>query len=79
MENVSELIDISFEVEFRIGDLVYIVTDKEQDPKMIDGYVYNGPRNEVLYILVSGTYTIDKYFYSRELSKERNVILTSTN
>jgi len=79
MENKEHLIQICFYAEFHLYDIVYLITDKEQLPRMITGYFYGGTRNEVMYELTCGAYIMDKWFSASEISYNRDVILSSTN
>lgn len=61
--------------KFDIGDLVYCITDKEQQPRLIT----------VIQITQSGLkYFADhgpdgNYYYDFQLSLDKNIMLTSTN
>lgn len=70
---------VSFFVEFEIGQIVYITTDKDQSPAMVTGYVFTGSNNEIMYELTQGYITVNKWFSTIELSKLKDYIITSTN
>lgn len=57
------------------GDIVYLKTDKEQHPRIV--YCFKVYQSEILYEIACGTLTSSHYEF--ELSKEPNVILTTTN
>ena len=56
--------------KFEIGDTVYLVTDREQQPRMVFSFVVY--RNEVIYRLATGTTTSDHYDF--ELSGTKNIL-----
>ena len=60
---------------FEIGELVYLKTDKEQNPRII--YCIKVYKSENIYELACGTTTSSHYEF--ELSKEVNVLMTTTN
>lgn len=61
--------------KFDIGDIVYLKTDKDQSPRMITGFLV-GPM-ALSYRVACGT--VDAWQYGIELSKEKDVILSTTN
>lgn len=62
--------------EFEFGDILYLKTDTYQNPRMLMAIeVY--PEGELLYKVASGT--THSYHYAMELSKEKDLILTTTN
>lgn len=77
MQNAK--IIIGFTVDYRVGDVVYIVTDIDQKPYMVNAYYYRNSKNEVSYELMQGPLTVDGWFYAIELSNTKNILLTSTN
>lgn len=61
--------------EFEIGEIVYLKTCKEQLPRIVFCIkVYKG---EIVYDVASGTTTSGHYPF--ELSREVNILTTSTN
>jgi len=60
---------------FDIGELVYLKTDKEQSPRII--YCIKVYKSENIYELACGTTTSSHYEF--ELSKEVNVLMSTTN
>lgn len=67
---------LMIENEYDFGDIVYLVTDKEQLPRIVV-CVLCYKRGELLYKLCCGTLQSDHYEY--EISKEINVLLATTN
>jgi hypothetical protein len=65
---------ISNEHEF--GDIVYLKTDKEQSPRIVV-CILTYKAGELLYKLSCGTGTSDHYDF--EISKEANILITTTN
>ncbi len=61
-------------VKWDKGDILYLVTDKEQLPRMVYGYEIAG--NDVMYKVCSGTLISTHYDF--ELSVEKNVSLATT-
>jgi hypothetical protein len=61
--------------KYCIGDLVYLKTDKEQSPRIV--FCIKVTQTDVLYEVACGTLTSAHYDF--ELSKEPNIVLTSTN
>lgn len=60
---------------YELGDVVYLKTDKDQLPRIV--YCFKVFPNEILYECACGTTTSSHYEF--ELSKEQNVILSTTN
>lgn len=60
---------------FDIGEVVYLKTDKEQYPRIV--YCIKVYKNESIYELACGTITSSHYEF--EISKEVNVLMTTTN
>jgi hypothetical protein len=60
---------------YEIGEVVYLKTDQQQLPRIV--YCIKVYKNEALYELASGTTTSSHYEF--ELSKEINVLMTTTN
>jgi hypothetical protein len=54
--------------KFEIGEIVYLVTDPEQFPRLVFGFLVS--ENSLLYRLACGVVTSDHY--SMEISKEKN-------
>ena len=66
------VIDNKYEFE----EIVYLKTDQEQMPRIVVSVeVYKG--GELLYKLACGTATSSHYEF--EMSREKNVLLTTTN
>ncbi len=64
------------ENEFSHGDFVYLKTDKEQYQRIVTSIIcYKA--GELVYNIRCGTTTSEHYEY--ELSKEVNVLLSTTN
>jgi len=61
--------------KYDYGEVVYLKTDREQVPRIV--FCLRCYQNETLYELACGTVTSVHYEY--EISKEPNVILTTTN
>lgn len=70
---------IVFESEFERGEVVYITTDKEQLPRFISGILYIGDDTECCYELRQGERAMSNWFSKAELSRTKDIILTSTN
>jgi len=60
---------------YEIGEVVYLKTDQQQLPRIV--YCIKVYKNEFIYELASGTTTSSHYDF--EISKEINVLVTSTN
>lgn len=56
---------------FNIGETVYLVTDVDQNPRLIYGFVIH--QSEILYKVICGTQQSENYDF--ELSREKNVLL----
>ena len=65
---------VTIDVKNDYGDIVYLVTDKDQSPRVIAGYKVR--RGETLYILAH--YNQESEHYDFEFTDEKNVILTTT-
>lgn len=67
---------IIIENKFDFGDIVYLKTDKDQLPRVVVSFsVFKA--GELLYKIVSGT--TESSHYDFEISKEENILLTTTN
>ena len=66
---------IVVENKFEFGDIVYLKTDKEQNPRII--YSMKVFPNEILYELACGT-TVSSH-YEFEISTEINGLMQTTN
>lgn len=66
---------IVVENKFDFGEIVYLKTDKEQNPRIV--YMMKVFQNEILYELACGT-TVSSH-YEFEISKEVNVLMQTTN
>jgi len=64
------------EIEFKIKETVYLLTDKEQKPRLVTG-IQLRPFNSVTYGLTEGTN--ETWHYGFEINKERDVILATSN
>lgn len=62
---------IVVDVKYNIQEIVYLVTDREQLPRMVYSYVVY--KNEVMYRLLTGTITSEHYEF--ELSSEKNILV----
>ena len=60
--------------KFSHGDVVYLKTDRDQLPRIV--YCLKVFHNEILYEVTAGTITSAHYEF--EMSKEANVLLTTT-
>ena len=61
---------------FDFGDIVYLKTDIDQRPRVVVAFeVYTG--GEMLYKLACSTIT--SYHYEMEISKEKDILMTTTN
>jgi len=60
---------------FGFGDIVYLKTDKDQLPRMV--YSLKVSQAEILYEVICGTHMSSHYDF--ELSREVNVLMTTTN
>lgn len=67
---------ITFDAIFELGEIVYLKTDIDQKPRILIYYKVD-TSNEVLYCVNQATY--ESYHYSIELSRTKDVIITSTN
>ncbi len=61
--------------KFDFGEIVYLVTDKDQTPRIV--YMMKVFKNEILYELACGT-TVSSH-YEFEISKDVNVLMQTTN
>lgn len=61
--------------EYNHGDIVYIKTDRDQLPRIV--YCIKVYKNEITYSLSCGTVVSEHYPF--ELSREVNILTTSTN
>lgn len=75
-DNNSEVFELKFEVEFKIGEIVYLKTDVEQKARIILKYLIDN--QGVIYIVGLSGYDHTEH-YSIEISREVNILLTSTN
>lgn len=66
---------IMIDNKFEIGEEVYLKTDREQLSRII--YCFKVFKNEIMYEVANGT-TVSAH-YDFEISKEINVLLTTTN
>jgi hypothetical protein len=62
--------------EYSMGEIVYLITDKEQSPRQIISITI-GANDAILYRVMSGT--IDTYHFEVELSRVKDIMLTTTN
>lgn len=56
--------------KYNIGDTVYLITDKEQLPRMVFSFVVY--RNEIVYRLATGGTSSDHYDF--EISDTKNIL-----
>jgi hypothetical protein len=61
--------------DFEFGDIVYLKTDSEQKPRIV--FAIKVYKSDILYELACGT--TNSMHYPFEISKEINVLLTTTN
>lgn len=66
---------LEIEVEFEVGTIVYLVTDIEQLPRIVVEQIVGD--NYLAYVVMQGT--IRSSHSDFELSRKRDVILTTTN
>jgi len=66
---------IVVENKFEFGEVVYLKTDKEQNPRIV--YMMKVFQNEILYELACGTIVSSHYEF--EISKEANILMQTTN
>ena len=57
------------------GQLVYLITDKDQSARMITGILVSTAG--IMYRLACGT--VDTFHYENEISPEKDYCLTTTN
>lgn len=62
-------------VRYEIGEIVYLKTDKEQTPRII--YSYKVFEKETMYETACGTQV--SLHYEFEITKDANVLMTTTN
>ena len=70
---------IVFETEFNLWQILYIKTDNQQLPVIVCGMLYKGDNNEIMYEISRADITIQKWYSAKELSAEKDIMLTSTN
>jgi hypothetical protein len=63
---------MEFESEFRLGDLVYLLTDDEQKPRMVTAVKFT-IGGATVYCLACGTNETEHY--PQEISKNKNIEL----
>lgn len=66
---------IQVEVDYRIGDLAYLITDKDQEPRMVTQLLMDC--NGTSYQLALGTHK--SWHESIELCRERDVLKSITS
>lgn len=59
--------------QFEIGEVVFLITDKSQNPYMITSFTVF-KHGELVYKTVAGTYESSHYEF--EMSRERSVLTT---
>jgi len=59
---------------YQIGEVVYLKTDEDQQPRMITGIVLR-PNNTVLYYLTNST--TETSHFDIEISREKSLIFTT--
>lgn len=67
---------VTINVEFEREEIVYLITDTEQKPRMILGYKLMN--DSILYVLSCGVNT-DTEHYECEISRNKDTMLTTTN
>ena len=60
--------------KYQIGDTVYLVTDKEQLPRIVFCFIVY--RSDIIYKLATGTITSDHYDF--EITDEKNTLVNVT-
>ena len=63
-------------IEFKIGQTVYLKTDKEQSPRVVTGISLK-PSNSVIYCLSQNI--TETWHYGFEISDEKNILLSFSN
>lgn len=71
-----KLISEKYKLEFEIGQIVYLKTDKEQRPKIITGITLR-QFNCVLYGLTENSTETWHYYF--EIINERDILLATSN
>lgn len=59
------------DTKYNIGDTVYLVTDKDQLPRIVFCYIVY--RSEIIYRIATGTTTSDHYDF--ELSDTKDILI----
>lgn len=62
----------SIEVEYRLGEFVYLKTDPDQYKRMVTGY-YIGMEGTILYEVVLGS--DGSKYYAEELSRDKDIMI----
>jgi len=61
--------------EFNLGDIVYLITDTEQLPRMVTGILFTADHIE--YYLTSGT--DETKHLAIEINSDRDILITTNN
>lgn len=67
---------MTISIPYDWGDVVYIKTDQEQKPRQVC-QIRVMPFNCVIYVLSCGSATSEHYEF--EISKEKDLVISSTN
>jgi hypothetical protein len=62
-------------VEFELKEIVYLKTDLDQKPRIVLSYIIDD--GTVMYKLAQGTN--NEYHYAFEISREKDIVLTTSN
>jgi hypothetical protein len=63
---------MTYKLEYQIGDIVYLITDDEQLPRMVTGAVIR-PNGSIVYYLSIGA-TTETLHYSIEIASDRDLL-----
>jgi len=69
---------MKIDIQYDYGEIVYLVTDKEQSPRLVTGWKQvGGVKSDILYLLCCGVDASEHF--SAEISRERNDVLYFSN
>ena len=60
---------INLEIEFELGEIVYLITDKEQNERIVSGLTLR-PNKTILYTLACGSY--ESTHFEIEINRNKN-------
>ena len=63
------------DVEHKVGDIIYIITDDDQRKGIVVGYQISNSIHNVVYIIMRGTY--QSMHYGMELTVEKNILINN--